>query len=504
MASDAVGSERISRVVGYKLTTGDFRTVSPNLPQRIAILAEANFANQGTLDVNAREVKNLKEVGELYGYGSPIYQIMRILRPVTSDGVGGIPTVIYPQAQAVGATSKIVRIIAAGVADGNAVHTIKIAGRDGVDGVFYEINVEEGDTTADISAKINDAVNAVIGSPVSATNYSYESRLETKWKGLTANELVVTVDTGDDDLGLTYTLTTMQAGSGTPSVQAALDQFLTNWNTIVVNGYGLVSSVMNTLENFNGKPSPLNPTGRYTGTMMKPFIAISGSVSEDPSALTDSRKEELTIAVAPAPLSSGFSFEAAANMALLFARVEQDTPHLDVAGKSYADMPTPTDIGDMSDYNSRDVIVKKGCSTVDRVAERYVVQDFVTTYHPDGEVPPQFRYCRNIMLDMNVRFRYYVKEQESVVDKAIAPDDAVINVSGVIKPKQWKGILDQLAEDMERQSLIVDKKFMQDSISVQISSSNPDRLETTFRYKRSGIARISSTTATAGFNFGTV
>jgi hypothetical protein len=43
---------------------------------------------------------------------------------------------------------------------------------------------------------------------------------------------------------------------------------------------------------------------------------------------------------------------------------------------------------------------------------------------------------------------------------------------------------------------------MQSSIEVDISTTNPDRLETTFNYKRTGVGRIASTTATAGFNFG--
>lgn len=504
MASDAVGSERISRIVGYKITKGDFRVTSSNLPQRIAILGEANFANQGTLSTDAVEVTSAKQVGELFGYGSPLYGMMRVLRPVSGDGVGGIPTVIYPQLQAVGATSKIVKITPAGVATGNATHILSIAGRESIDGGNYEINIEEGDTTADITAKIQDAVNAVLGSPVIAQSYSYDVRLETKWKGLTANELSVTVDTGDDDLGLTYTIVTQQAGIGTPSIQDGLDMFQNNWNTIIVNGYGAVNSVMDALENFNGIPSPQNPTGRYTGIVMKPFIALTGSISDDPSSLTDTRKEDVTIAICPAPGSAGFSFEAAANMALLFAPVSQDTPHLDVCGKSYPDMPTPDSIGTMASYTNRDAIVKKGCSTVDLVAGRYNVQDFVTTYHPDGEIPPQFRYCRNLMLDFNVRYGYYLLEQINVVDHAIANDTDVVNVSNVIKPKQWKQIVDKYAEDLQSRALIVDPEFMQDSIVVNISSVNPDRLETFFRYKRSGVARIASTTAEAGFNFGTI
>lgn len=505
MASDAVGLERISRIIGYKLTTGVFSLVSPNLPQRIAILGEVNDANQLTYPTDPTEITSAQQAGELYGYGSPIYLAMRILRPVSgSDGVGGIPVVVYPQAAADGATAKVIEITATGTATGNGTHTVIIAGRTGLDGVSYDINIETGDTTEDIAAKIADAVNAVLGCPVSATADVYAATLTSKWKGLTANDITITVDDNDNDLGITYSYETTASGSGTPSVAAALTSFGAIWNTIVVNTYGTVTSVMNALEAFNGVPSPTAPTGRFVGIIMKPIIALTGSTANDPSSITDARKTQLTIAICPAPNSLGLPLEAAANMCVLFARISQDTPHLDVAGKSYPDMPTPDSIGDMADYNNRDAIVKKGCSTVDLVAGLYQVQDFVTTYHPLGETPPQFRYCRNLMLDFNVRYGYYLLEVVNVNDHVIAADDATVTVDNVIKPKTWKGILFNYAEDLVARGLIVDAAFMQASITVGLSGTNPDRLETFFRYKRSGIARISSTTAQAGFNFGNV
>lgn len=503
--SDAVGIERISKIVGYKIVKGDFSQVTPNLPQRLAVLGEANTANQGTLDLTPKEITSAQQAGELYGFGSPIYSIMRILRPLSGGGLGEIPTFVYPQAVAAGAVAKVMTITPSGVATGNGTHTIKIAGRGGLDGVFYDINIVKDDTTADITGKIEDAINAVLGAPVDATSTDYLATLTTKWKGLTANDLTVTVDTNDIALGITYVVNATVAGSATPSVQAALDLFGSNWNTIVVNSYGAITSVMNTLEDFNGIPDPNNPTGRYLGIIMKPFIALTGSVIADPSSITDARKTEVTIAICPAPLSPGFPFEAAANMTFLFAPQAQNTPHLDVAGQSYPDMPIPTDgvIGIQSVYNDRDAIVKKGSSTVDLIASKYQVQDFVTTYHPDGETPPQFRYSRNLMLDFNVRFGYFLLEQTHVVDHAIADDDDTVTASNVIKPKMWKQILDKYAIDLSTRALIVQPAFMQDSITVAISTTNPDRLETFFRYKRSGFARIASTTAEAGFNFGT-
>jgi hypothetical protein len=67
-----------------------------------------------------------------------------------------------------------------------------------------------------------------------------------------------------------------------------------------------------------------------------------------------------------------------------------------------------------------------------------------------------------------------------------------------------KQLLTKYFADLALRGLIVDVPFSQDSITVAISTVNPDRLEVFFRYKRSGTARIVSTEAQAGFNFGTL
>lgn len=502
----AVGIERVSKVVGYKLTAGDFSNTTSNLPQRVVILGEANTADQLTLDTTQKEITSSQQAGQLYGYGSPIYQVMRILRPSNGGGIGGIPTIVMPQTEPVGAAAKVIDIQPIGTATANGTHTIVLSGREGLDGQFFNINILKDDTPVEIKTKITDTINNVLGASVTAVDQAAPDRSEltTKWAGLTANDVNVEINTNDTDLGVTYTITEAQAGSGTPDISGALAQFGNAWNTIVINTYGTNDQIMDALEAFNGRPDPNTPTGRYTGIVFKPFIAITGSTADDPSAITDLRKEDVTIAIAPAPLSDGLQFEAAANMARLAARQMQDSPHLDVSGQFYPDMPTPDAIGSMETYDNRDAIVKKGSSTVELVSGQYKVADFVTTYHPDGEVPPQFRYCRNLNIDWNIRYGYFLREQINVVDHAIADDNDIVTASTVIKPKQWKAILFEYAEDLTSRALIVQTDFMKDSITVNLSNVNPDRLEVFFRYKRSGFARIVSTTGEAGFNFGEI
>jgi phage tail sheath gpL-like len=503
MSSIAIGAQRIAAVVGYLLAKKNFSTSSPNLPQRIAVFCELNDANQATANITDEwESPNAQAAGARYGYGSPAHIAARILQPNSGGGLDGIPLVFYPQLAANSATAKVIEVAPSGVATANVTHTLIIAGRDNVDGVFYDININVGDTTAQITAKITDAVNNVLGAPVIAADDDYVNTLTTKWKGLTADQVTIEVDTKNKPAGITYTITDIAAGSGTPSVQAALDMFGNKWNTIVLNGYGLNSNVMQTLEAFNGVPDNTAPTGRFAGIIMKPFIALSGTTLNDPSSITDPRADEVTISASPAPLSTGLDIEAAANDVLLFAVCAQNTPEIDILNKKYPDMPTPKNIGDMADYNNRDIIVKKGCSTVDLVSGNYIAKDPVTTYHPTGETPPQFRYRRDIMIDLNIRYGYFLLEEQYVVGKVIANDNDMVSSQNVIKPKQWKQVLKAYFEDLVKRGLIVDAAFSVASLSVTISTVNPNRFETSFDCKRTGVARQSATTANMGFNFG--
>jgi phage tail sheath gpL-like len=511
MISDAVGSERVSRVVGYKLTTGNFQNVTPNLPQRIAIIGEANSANQDTITNQPREITSAQQAGEIYGFGSPIHMMMRILRPISGDGVGGIPTVVYPQLQEEDAEARTLTITVVGTASANATHTVVIGGRRGVDGQSYNYSVNKLDTATVVAGKIRDAINSVLGSPFTANSSSGVVTITSKCMSEVVNQIQVTVDSNDVAAGMTYTVLETNAGVGlnVTAVTDSLNMFGENWNTIVVNGYNDNTDVIEALQDFNGVPDPINPTGRFQGIVMKPFIAFTGTldaVVESLISIYEDYRDEVTIALCPTPNSPAANYEGAANYAAVWARIAQDNPNLDIAGKFLPDMPVPSDsnIDEFASYNNRDLAAKSGISTVTLESGRYRVQDFVTTFHPAGDLTPQFRYVRNLNLDFNVRFGYYLLEQTNVVDHSLANDNDTVTANNVIKPKQWKGILFNYADDLARRNLIVDPAFMKDSILVGLSTTNPDRLETFFRYKRSGFVRIASTTAEAGFNFGTL
>lgn len=512
MASSAVGITRVSRVVGYQLNSANFAETSPNLPQRIVVLGQANTDKQVGLDVTQNEINNSYDVGVKYGFGSQLHMASRILHPANAAGVGGIPVVYIAQVEPGAGVAKEMEITVTGTATANVRHNIVVAGRESLDGESYAIDIVAGDTPLQIATKFGDAMSNVTGCPFTVDSVvenqfgaSASVTITSKFKGLTSADLNISVNNNDNAGGVSYAFAQTAAASGASDIAPALATWNDQWNTLVLNTYNLSETdVLDALEAFNGVPDNTTPTGQFQAVIQRPFIAVTGSVDDENTTWTDTKKSQVTNAIAPAPLSDAMPLEAAANMIALYAPIAQNTPHLDVNARVYPDMPFPDSIGTMSVYNNRDAYVKKGNSTVTLTADGYKVQDFVTTYHPDSELVPQHRYVRNRTVDSNIRYTYHLSEEVVVIDKVIVNDDDPTNVNGVVKPKEWKAEVFEIIDDLQRRALIADSAFSKSSLVVNLSMVNPDRFETFMQYKRSGIARILSTTVEAGFNFGTL
>lgn len=500
-----ISANRVSAVIGYELQKGFFNESSPNLPFPIVLLGEANTANQTGLNTDIVELSNLAQVNTLYGAGSPMAQAYRILKPVTGGGAQ-LPVLGLCVAAASGSAANVQTITVTGTANANNTHYVRVAGRDNVDGVFYAVNIVSGDTATATATKIKDAINAVPGSPVSASSSAGVVTVTAKWEGLTSQGIVLAMDTNNNAANVTYAIAEVTAGSGTPDIAAAVAKIGNNWYPLLVNGLGAVSATLTSLEAFNGKPDETNPTGRYVDEVWKPLIAITGSVADDPTSVTSGRRNALTIAIAPAPLSKGLPIEAAANMAVVFANQSNNAPHGDVINKVYPDMPLPDEglIPAMQSSSRRDEVVKLGCSTVVIEGGQWKIVDFVTTYRPEGEVVPAYRWCSVLVKHFNVRFTDRLKKETYFHGKTLVGDNDVVEVDDFIQPKMARAILSDMFDELVARAIITDAAFSKKSIRVAISSTNPDRLNDEWDYKVTGITRVLSTKAKGGFNFGKV
>lgn len=508
--STAVGSTRRSRTVGIKTKKGSFSDDTSYLTQKIAIFAEANTDNQATLDTTAFDFLTAKAVAEVCGYGSVAHQIARILRPSSGDPLGGITTTMFPIASDESATAAEVElgVVISDSITTNTTHYIRVNGRTSLDGTSYGYSVTTDDDADSIVTKIADAVSAVIGAPCTCeadTTNDY-AVFTAKWGGATST-LNIEVETNDEDAGITYSIVTSTDGTGTVDLSDALDAFGETWYTLIVNPFG--SAQFTTLEDFIGVPDEDSPTGLYSPTNYRPCMAYFGSVlsdTDDVVAITDAsaRQDQVANVFCPAPNSSGMVWEAAANVVRLQAIRAQNYPHLNIAGQTYPDMPVPEDldIGDFKTYSNRDTMLKAGASTVSLSSGKYMVQDLVNTYHPDGENPPLYAEVRDLNIDWNVNYNLIEVNKNRILDNAIMDDDTVTNVDNVIRPKTIKQILSSTIESLASLALIVEPDFSTENMQVGINDDNPARIDEYIPYYRSSAVKITSTDTAVGFYYG--
>lgn len=512
MQSNAVSQSDVSAIVGYLLAKGYFNTSSPNLPQNISILAEANTANQSGLSTLPQVITSAAQAGGLFGYGSPIHGIARILFPSNGTGVN-VPVTVYPQAAAVASVAKVITITPTGTATANGTIYLNVCGRKTLDGVSYAVNIVATDTPTLICDKMRAATAAVLGCPLTGTGTA-TAIYTAKWTGLSSNDANIAVDTNNTSTGVTFAVVTTTAGSGTPATGGAANgttYFANKWNTIVINSYGLVSATITELEAYNGVPDPVAPTGQYSGIVWRPGWYLSGTLLDDPTSITNvtARKTQVTIVPCVAPLSAGFGYEAAANVASLIANVFSNNPESDIIGLQYPDMPAPAAgvVPQMTSHTFRQYCVTRGCSTVDYSGNYsdsgvYSIVDLVTTYNPDGEYPPFYRWVRDLNVHFNYKFGYYLLQKINVEGKTLIPDSSTANRSTTIKPGMWAAEVAVYNLSCEKRALIVNAKANNKTIDVTINASNPNRLDTAQNVQISGIARIGATTVYGGFFFG--
>ena len=497
----SITANAISAVLGYTLLKGFDNQNAKYLPQNLSILAEANTANQSGLSTARVQVTSAKQVAGICGWGSPAHITARMV-----FGAGGakVPVYLLPQEEADAAVAKVITITPSGTVTANVTHYLVINGRKRVDNGIYAVNIAVGDSATDICNKMRTAVANVLGAPVIGTGTT-TAIFTAKWKGLTSNGIKIRIDTNGNAAGISYGVVNTTAGSGTPAVTDSLALVGNAWDTLFINTYGFVDTVLDELEAWNGKPDNENPSGRYAAELWKPMLAFTGTTLDDPTSLTgdSARGDNVTIFPCPAPLSEAFPMEVATAWALRFVNMAQNAPHSEIIGQSLLDIPAPPDgsIPQMNNQAFREYCVNKGCSTVDLVSGVYKIVDAVTTYNVDGESPEHYKYPRDLNIYFNMKYRQRVLEQTNLFGKTLVKDKDTVTATNVKKPSGWKTDMFGLIKKAVEDALIVDEDFSKDGLEVTFGvDGNPNRTSTTYPIKISSIGRVIDTTVTGYFN----
>jgi phage tail sheath gpL-like len=326
-------------------------------------------------------------------------------------------------------------------------------------------------TLTDGSTDFGLGASFTITVPATAVN------LTSKWKGVSANDLIVEVS--GEDLGTTWTITQPTGGLNNPTVDAALAQFGNVWYTMVLNALNISdTTALNTIQTAG--------EGRYGTLVHKPFVSFVGiteTAVAAATAISSVRRTDRINAQLVAPGSKDLPFVVAARGLARIAKVANNNPPTDYGAQRLTGI-TPGADGDQWDYLMRDQAVKLGSSTIEVVDGVVQLSDVVTFYRPTGEEPPAYRFVVDLMKVWNIIFNVeLIFAQQSWVGAPLVPDDQTVTNPNARKPKHAKAA--------------------KASIVAEINESNPKRLDVEETFQISGNTGIVDVSVNWGFFYGT-
>jgi phage tail sheath gpL-like len=488
--STAVDASAVARVVGIKTNFKNLRGGNVALlPQRIAVIGLGSTTS--TYPSTKLQVTSAKQAGDTYGFGSPIHLAVKALLPSNGDGVGTIPVTVYPLQQDGSGVAAIGSITPVGVVTKSEQYTVvinNISSRPFV--------VTPTDTVATIVTSMTDAINAVLDMPMTASDNVTDVQLTAKWTGTSSNQL--SVEMAGPDVGVTYVVVQPVGGLVNPDIQPALDDFGNVWESLVLNLFEYTDSTILSALDTAG-------IGRWGSLVKMPFIAFTGSTEADVATVAtipEANKEDYTNAYLLSPASKDLPFIVAARELTRIAVQANNNPPVDYGSQAIPGL-VPGPDGQRWDYPTRDEAVKKGVSTIEVRDNVVHLSDTITFYHPEGEVPPAYRYVVDIIKLQNILYNTNLIFQTPSWDGApLVPDDQAVDNPAARKPKTAVAAIAAMIDELALAGIIVNPDAAKKTIVAEIDSENPKRLNARYTVQIVGNANIISIDFDFGFNFG--
>lgn len=492
--STAVDLSAVARVVGIKTTFKDLR--GGNIlfvPQRIALVGQGSTASVYSTD--KAQYTSAVAVAAVYGFGSPLHLAALQLMPVNGDGIGTIPMTVYPLIDDGAGVAATGDITPSGPATGSASFLVRINNIDSA-----EFAVASGDAVADMATAIAAAVSSILELPMTAAATALKVDLTSKWKGVSANDIVVEViATSEDNSGISFGVTQPTGGLVNPDVQPALDQVGNIWETMVLNCLDIADTAA--LDDYSTFGE-----GRWGALTRKPLVVFTGNTATtvaSATAVSDARKTDRTNAQLVAPGSNDLPLVVAARQLARIVKVANNNPPHDYGSQDATGL-TPGADGDQWTYPARDEAVKKGSSTIEVKDGVINIADVVTFYHPTGDPIPAYRHVVDIIKLQNIIFNLDLIFATDAWDGApLIPDDQPTVNRDAKKPKMAVAAVSSMLDSLGLNAIISDPETAKDNTFAAISDQNPKRLDVSTTVQLSGNTNIISVDLDFGFFFGT-
>ena len=489
--SNAVDASAVARVVGIETKFSDLRGGAILfLPQRVAVIGQG--ATASTFDTTKRQVTSALEVGQLYGFGSPLHLAALQLLPVNGDGVGSIPVTVYPLEDDGSG------VVAAGDITPSGSPTVTAVYRIRVNNILSEaFTVTDVSTVATIVTAATAAINAVLEMPVIATDDTTDVGITAKWKGTTGNDIVLEA-VSPDGAEVTFAFTQPTAGAANPAVDDALAQIGNVWETLIVNCLDLVDTTALDAYSVFGE-------GRWGALVRKPLVVFTGSnvpTAVGAMVLSDTRKTDRVNAQLVAPGSNNLPLQIAARQVARIAVVANNNPPRDYGSQDVSGIVPGTD-GEQWTYADRQLAVLGGSSTTEVKDGVINIGDVVTFYHPDGDQTPAYRYVVDIVKLQQIIFNLDLIFATAEWDGApLLPDDQPTTNRDAKQPKAAKAAVATMLDSLGLNAIISDPATAKANTLAEINAGNPKRLDVSIIVQLSGNTNVISVDLNFGFFFG--
>ena len=485
-----VPASAVSRVTGVEVSFKNYNIgKSQKLPQRVAIIGVGN--DESIYPSEKFEIEgNAIDVGDRYGYGSPLH--LAALQFFPSNGKAAeFPVTCYPLQKANGSTPSEGTIEIIGIAEKNGSGSIKIGGQKAL------FVVPKTSTAEDALKIIKNAINSNLNMPALAGEVENGSLLITsKWAGASSNRIKIKVTANIP--GLSIAITDMADGAMDPDVTPALQKIGIVWETQILSAFDYADNDRLDLyqEWAEGRKGPEE----------KKMVLVCHGVTDTLSVRTlisDERKNDGSNYFIPSINSDELPFVVAAKgMVNDVVTTANRNP-----AQGYKGRLLGLHCGDddqQENSTQRNSSVNKGSSTNIKTGNVAELCDIITFYHPQNEGKfPSYRYVVDAVKLQNIIYNVrLIMEADELKGAPLVPDNTPTSNPAAVSPKVIKGWFINLTDSLADDALISDPEYTKKNIKVWIDDENPKRVNVVFPVKLSGNVEISSTDVYFGFNLG--
>ena len=485
---DSVPSSAKANLTAVELTKDKLSTGLNVVTQRIALVGQADASLTSYTAGVPSQVFSANEVGQKYGFGSQIHLMaIKLFANCGSVEVEAFP--LKEDVADVAATGSIA-ITASTVLAGTL--ALYIAGE------YVSVPVTAGQTATQIGDAIVTAVTANANLPVSAVNTSGTVAFTANWKGLTGNDIDISVNLGSDDSlpsGVSVVITDMASGRGNPTISTSLANISENdIYTVIVHPYTDTTN-LTAIEAFEAT--------RWDSRVVKGFVAITairGSYATA-IALTESRNSFVSSIVGAQGIPQTGA-EVASAVAGVVAKSAASDPSLQFHPTQIIGLTAPAK-SDRWAWTVQDAALKKGCSTLSVVNGNVVIGQMINTYQTTStgaKAPDVDTYLNTVMTLIAIlydRQQYFLQTWGRA--KLSVDGQTFATGQRVMTPVVMKAELLARYDLYIERGWVLDRESYKDTIIVEIDSSNKNRLNSYDQLILMGNLRVLA--MKVGYNF---